>query len=96
MPQTMHIPVTCLDPHYTSYNLIADKHQFLSGVQTLHDNMPSYPASNIFSCGHLPGLWPRSQRLGLEAASRRPDASPRSRLGLRRLGLGLRRLGLVG
>ena len=37
------------------------------------------------------GLWPRSQRLGLEAASRRPDASPRSRLGL-----GLRRLGLVG
>ena len=36
MPQTMHIPVTCLDPHYTSYNLIADKHQFLSGVQTLH------------------------------------------------------------
>ena len=25
------------------------------------------------------GLWPRSQRLGLEAASRRPDASPRSR-----------------
>ena len=35
------------------------------------------------------GLWPRSQRLGLEAASRRPDASPRSRLGL-----GLRCLGL--
>jgi len=52
---------------------------------TLHNN------SNEHLPYYLPGMWPRSWRLGLEAVSRRSSASARSCLGwnFKRLGLAL-------
>jgi len=43
-------------PRSPPHILQSYEHQLLTGVETLHDNMPSYPASNIFSCGHFTRL----------------------------------------
>jgi len=72
------------------YKLLSVTYKTLATAQPsyLHSLISVQPPRATRSSSVV-GMWPRSRRLGLEAASRPSNASPRCRLGL-----GLQRLGL--